>query len=137
MKHFFITLSIVIAFFFNFSCKDNAGPAESTIVQATEPDINAFIAVDEYPVPTNQVNPAYPENALKNKIMGTVYVKALLTTEGKVKKAVVIERKEGSPDLETAALMATYQWTFTPAKKNGSPVELWVMIPFRFAMSEK
>jgi protein TonB len=35
-----------------------------------------------------------------------------------------------------AAVAAAKQWTFKPAVLNGKPVAVWVMVPFRFKLSD-
>jgi TonB family protein len=77
----------------------------------------------------------YPEDALQKNIEGTVWVKALVSKEGRVKKAVVIKRIDGSESLERAALDSAIQMTFKPAFLNNQPVEFWVSIPFKFKLA--
>ncbi len=54
-----------------------------------------------------------------------VYTKALVTENRLVKKAVVIKRKGGSPEV-------TGRWKPTPAKLNGKPTPVRIVIPFDF-----
>lgn len=87
-----------------------------------------FTAVDKQPVPLKQVQPVYPH--MLQSPTGTVWVKCLIGTDGKVKKTEVM--KSDSEIFNEAAVGAAKQWLFTPAMVNGKPVETWAAIPFRF-----
>lgn len=136
-----VFILIVALALFLFSCGKNKNSSTangeqvvSSSATAEDSDINATIPVDEQPYPINQPVPKYPQSAQQARIEGAVYVKALVTKEGRVKKAVVIQREGGSPELEQSALEAMQQSTFRPAKKNGEPVTVWVVIPYKYKL---
>ncbi len=85
---------------------------------------------ESQPVPLKQVQPVYPEEAFKSGLKGTVWVKCLIGTDGKVKKTEVM--KADSVIFIKPAIEAAKQWIFTPARLRGKPVETWAAIPFRF-----
>jgi TonB family protein len=58
-------------------------------------------------------NPAYPSNKRRG-ISGAVILSALITTDGKVDQALVIQKLD--PDLDKAAIDITRTWLFKPAK---------------------
>jgi protein TonB len=98
-----------------------------------EPGLDEFIAVEIEPVAIVQVKPSYPEMARRAEVEGTVFVKALVDKEGKVKKAVAVE----GPDIfYDEAIKASMQWVFKPAIQHDQPVSVWVVIPFRFNVKD-
>lgn len=81
------------------------------------------------PVRTAFVQPRYPEEAIKARIQGTVYVEALIDEEGAVEDA----RPDGaSPVLAAAALESIRQWRFEPTILYGKrvPVVLGIRVEF-------
>lgn len=90
----------------------------------------------EDPMPTlvKRADPMYPKSALKAGIEGTVYVKALVDTEGKVARVEVV--KSDAKELDSAAIDAAKKFTFKAAVSSGKPVEAWVTIPFKFKLSD-
>ncbi|MDP3684223.1 MAG: energy transducer TonB [Ignavibacteria bacterium] len=97
-----------------------------------EPGIDEFIPVEKMPDIVNQVNPVYPEEAKKNGIEGRVWVKALVSKEGNVKKAVAV--KSDNEIFNQAAIEAAMKYRFTPAMQSGKPVAVWVVMPFKFEL---
>jgi TonB family protein len=87
-----------------------------------------YTVAESQPVPLKMVRPELPDS--RKTVKGTVWVKCLIGTDGRVKKAEVM--KADSETLIEPALRAAKEWLFTPAKLNGKPVETWAAIPFRF-----
>ncbi|HVP56653.1 MAG TPA: energy transducer TonB [bacterium] len=104
-----------------------------TAVPEAEPSMDEFVAVEIEPVAIVQVKPNYPEMARRAEVEGTVYIKALVDKEGKVKKAVPVEGPEIFYD---EAVRASMQWVFKPAIQHDQPVSVWVVIPFRFNVKD-
>lgn len=98
------------------------------------PDINSFVAVEKEPVPVVTARPEYPDLAKRAGIEGTVYVKILVSKEGKPIKAVVI--KSDSEVFNQPAVNAAMKFVFTPAIQHKSPVMVWVVVPFRFKLNQ-
>ncbi len=98
------------------------------------PDINAFVAVEKEPQPVVTAQPEYPDLAKRAGIEGTVYVKILVSKEGKPIKAVVI--KSDSEVFNQPAINAAMKFVFTPAIQHKSPVMVWVVVPFRFKLNQ-
>jgi TonB family protein len=88
---------------------------------------------DTPPTPIYRAMATYPDTAVG--IEGTVQVRVRIDVQGAVKDAKVIG-DPGNPALEWAALDAAKQWRFSPATRNGHPVESEVTIPFRFSGSQ-
>ena len=83
-------------------------------------------------VAVREVPPIYPPEAVAKGIEGTVQVRALIGTDGKVKDATVL--KSASPSLDQAALDAARRWVFKPEKQKGRAVETWAIIPLHFVL---
>ncbi len=94
-----------------------------------------FLPVEKYPETVKQVKPKYPEIALRAGLEGTVFVKAWVDKEGKVRKALV--SKSDAEIFNQPAVDAVQQWLFTPAIMNKGPVDVWVTVPVKFRISGK
>jgi TonB family protein len=83
------------------------------------------------PVAVSKVDPAYPADALRDNVEGTVTLYAVIHTDGTVSGIKVLNSVD--PRLDEAAVRALSHWQFRPGTKNGDPVELEavVLIPFR------
>lgn len=92
-----------------------------------------YIAGVEQPVPTVKIDAEYPADAQDRHIEGVVWVKALLQTDGTIKKAVVV--KTDNAIFNAPSIKAMLQWKFTPAILHGKPVNIWVVEPFRFKLN--
>lgn len=76
--------------------------------------------------------PAYPVQALRAGVQGTVLLKVRVDPTGKPVQAM-IERSSGSRVLDDAArghVLAA--WRFHPAIRDGHAIEAWVIVPVRF-----
>ena len=92
------------------------------------------VEFDKAPVAISQVQPKYPEAAMKDHIEGTVFLKVLVDRQGAVRDVTVL--KTDSKVLEQAAIDAMRQWRFTPASLQEEPVDAWITVPFRFKMKD-
>jgi protein TonB len=120
-------------------CNRTEGPQEITSassvrgVQETPPaDV---VPVDKEPGLVKTAAPEYPEEAMKNGIEGTVYVKIWVDTEGKVRDAVIA--KSDNELFDKASISAAMQFRFTPAMKDGNPVSVWVVVPIKYKLADK
>lgn len=115
------------------------GTGENVVVtgqpggEGGEPGIDENVAVQSAPVAIVQVKPEYPAFAKAASLQGTVFVKALVDKDGKVKKAVAVK---GPETFYKAACDAALKWVFKPAIQKDKPVAVWVMIPFNFKQGE-
>jgi protein TonB len=77
-----------------------------------------------------KVNPAYPEQAKREGIQGTVKLTLIINEEGFVYDAKGYP--ENNPILEKAAILAVKRWRYTPFLMKGVPVamETTVTVPF-------
>jgi protein TonB len=78
-----------------------------------------------------KVQPDYPKRARKAGIQGTVVLRALIGTDGKVRDLRV---ESGDPILAEAALKAVKKWTYKPYYLEGRPVEVDTTINVNFGL---
>jgi protein TonB len=80
--------------------------------------------------------PPYPPIARRRDQQGTVTIRALVNIDGSVERAEIAE-SSGFDSLDNAALETVRRrWRFVPARRDGTPVESWVLVPIRFALTE-
>ena len=80
----------------------------------------------------HRVEPIYPNLAKISGVQGSVLIKALISTEGKIEQAQVVS---GSPWLSKAALEAIQQWRYRPYYLNDKPVEVETEITVTFYLN--
>ncbi len=77
----------------------------------------------------------YPQSAKDKKIEGTVYVRFLVTKNGKVDKAEIAESVHKTLDNEAIRVIKSLP-QFEPAySKNGKPIDVWYIYPIDFVLS--
>ena len=81
-----------------------------------------------------KVQPRYPTIALAMHLAGTVYLRAIIATDGTVRQLEVIS---GNPILANPALQAVRQWRYQPTRLNGEPVEVETFITVNFILDQK
>jgi TonB family protein len=78
-----------------------------------------------------KVPPSYPDAARERGVQGTVWVQALVRTNGTVGAALVTR---GNPYLDAAAIEAVSHWAFKPAMARGKTIPTWHAVPVRFSI---
>lgn len=126
---------VVIPIAFKLEEKNDGGISENNNLEESDPDINAFVAVEKYPEVMESGEPVYPEEAKKNGIEGKVFVKVLVDKNGNAKKIVVL--KSENEIFNNAAMEAAKKCKFTPATQKGKPIAVWVVLPYKFALNDK
>jgi len=112
----------------------NGGEKIVIPVEPSDPSPDIFEPIEKDPVPVLTTIPQYPDLPLRTGIEGIVYLKMLITKEGRVKRAILI--KTDSELFTQSAIDAAMKWVFTPAIMNGKPVPVWVSIPFKFRIAK-
>lgn len=79
-----------------------------------------------------RVAPAYPEDAMRARISGTVRLHVIIGKDGKIKR---LELVSGHPMLQQAAADAVRQWQYQPTLLNGDPVEVDTTIDVIFQVN--
>jgi TonB family protein len=84
------------------------------------------------PEPVEKVDPAYPEDLIKEHVSGEVVLYAIIRTDGSVDSVQVMRGLD--PQLDKNAMAALAHWKFLPGKRAGVPVDLEavVHIPFQY-----
>ena len=95
------------------------------------PSPEDFVAVDSEPERLRMDQPVYPEVAVQAGVEGTVIVQALVSKEGRVLKARVLE---GHEMLQESAIACAKTAIFRPALAQHKPVEVWVVMPITFKL---
>jgi TonB family protein len=98
-------------------------------------DANAPAADLSQPAATRKVDPAYPMQLMRQNVMGTVILYAIIHADGSVGGVRVLRGVDDR--LDQYASEAIAQWKFQPAAKNGTPVEVEAtfQIPFKPAVN--
>lgn len=79
-----------------------------------------------------KVPPIYPEVAKEHNVEGTVILRAIIGTDGRIRSLRIQKSPDG--DLSLAAFYAVAQWTYTPYLLNGVPSEVDTTITVNFRM---
>jgi TonB family protein len=82
----------------------------------------------------HKVLPKYPELARTFHLEGTVYLRAIIATDGTVRQLEVIS---GNPMLANPALQAVRQWRYQPTRLNGEAVEVETLITVHFILNQE
>jgi protein TonB len=80
-----------------------------------------------------KVNPAYPEEARRDRIQGTVRLHVIIGRDGSVQQVELIS---GHPVLAKPAIDAVRQWVYRPTLLNGEPVEVDTTIDVVFSLTD-
>ncbi len=81
--------------------------------------------------------PKYPAAARNREIEGTVYVRMLVNTQGRV-ESVEVSRSSGNDALDRAATDAVNTWRFRPGRDaQGRAVRCYITVPVRFVLHDR
>ena len=90
-----------------------------------------LLEVDKQPRSAGmRAEPAYPREFERMGISGEATITFLVTADGRTDQVQVIRATHGA--FADAAMTAVRQWRFTPATKNGKPVNCLLVIPMAF-----
>ncbi len=94
---------------------------EKPIFPGGESELNRFI----------ETHIQYPEEAKKNNISGTVYVRFVITETGQIGEAQIMNSSDPLLDEEAVRVVRSLP-AWIPGKKNGNPVSVWFIVPCNF-----
>lgn len=77
----------------------------------------------------------YPRVALLNRQQGTVVVRLLVLRSGEIGDVNLV-KSSGYSQLDAAALVATGNWRYLPAVRNGEPVSAEIDVAIRFKLAD-
>lgn len=103
-------------------------------------DILAYLpSGGQDPVVIEKFKPVYPEDAMKSRVEGVVYVKIALDKDGVIipGKMEIVKNSSKNESLANAALDAVKKYKFSPALVDNKPVKLWYTIPVKFLLGGK
>lgn len=104
------------------------------VVDELLPTPDQFVPFEDAPVQITSVTPKYPELAQRANIQGTVWVKALVDKEGKVRDVLIVKDSGANAGFEDAAIDAAKQTVWKPAISNGQPIAVWVTYKVEFKL---
>ncbi len=90
--------------------------------------------LDQVPRPKFQAAPAYPFEAKRAKLEGSVMVEFIVDTNGNVRNAHAL--KSSAPIFEDNAVAAVAIWKFSPGRKNGHTVFTHMIVPILFHITD-
>jgi protein TonB len=82
----------------------------------------------------HKVQPVYPMMARLSHVSGTVRMRALIGTDGKIRELEVLS---GNPLFQGAAVAAVREWRYRPTLLNGEAVEVETLITVNFVMDQQ
>ena len=114
------------------------GVPSSIVIGVARPVVHPMVPIRVYRqsvlmegILVHRVEPQYPRIALLSRTEGTVQIHAIISREGTVEEAELIN---GSPLLGHAALAAVRQWRYKPYYLNGEPVEVETQVTVKFVL---
>jgi protein TonB len=81
-----------------------------------------------------QAKPVYPASAQAAGIQGTVLLRAVIGTDGRIMGLTVSSSPD--PTLSDAAMESARQWRYQPTLLNGEPVEVLTTISVNFRLDQ-
>lgn len=100
------------------------------------PSPDQFVPFEEAPVQVITVNPAYPALAQRAGVEGSVWIKALVDKEGKVRDVIIVKDSGANAGFEEAAIEAAKKTVWKPAIANGQPIAVWITYKVDFNLRE-
>jgi len=82
----------------------------------------------------NNPAPVYPNMSRRLREVGTVQLRVRVSAAGEPLE-VQLSKSSGYERLDDSARAAVQKWKFEPAKRNGSAVEAWVLVPVEFSLT--
>jgi len=104
------------------------------VIEELLPSPDEFVPFEEAPVQVVSVTPKYPDLAQRANIEGTVWVKALVDKEGKVRNVIIVKNSGANAGFEEAAIAAAKETVWKPAISNGQPIAVWVTYKVEFKL---
>jgi len=122
------SISRIVLIVLSGSCSDQTGPlplCSLRVVErsAVDPSFE-FLGMDP---------PIYPDSARDKGHQGTAIVRVIVDHDGSLCEAKV-SSSSGDDDLDSAALVAARTAMFSPARQEGAPVRVEVLVPVEFSL---
>lgn len=116
-------------------------PKEVVVIKQPEPENTIYEFVDQQPEYPGgyeafqkwlQSHINYPQFAQENNIQGTVYLKAVVGTDGSISEVQVLKGVNGLTDEAVRVLKNSPKWN--PGKQNGRAVKVRLTVPIKFVL---
>jgi TonB family protein len=91
----------------------------------------------ERPKVISQVRPDYPSALVQEGVPGKVVVEAIIDTDGRLRRPLILSAQGGGPGMKYAALEAVDQWRFEPARLEGKPVAVYYVLTINFEVGHR
>jgi TonB family protein len=95
------------------------------------PDVFKVVEVEPQAIASNP-SPEYPNLAKVAGMQGRVWIRMYVDKTGKVRDWHVQKVDPPNMGFEESVVKVIPEWKFTPAIQQGSPVGVWVSVPFNF-----
>ena len=118
------TVALLTLFVLTLGCAERQ-PTSLAHPEGPCPGVNDFVPVEIIAEMTHYEVPQYPRLAEQAGLEGTVWIKGLIGSGGRVLDAIIYQSSE-TPALDEAALQSAYRCEFNPAYLDGQPVSMWV-----------
>jgi TonB family protein len=82
------------------------------------------------PISTRRLSPGYPPGLNEYAIAGSVVLRVIIDEKGKTKVVDIVTPMGFG--LDQAAINAVHRWEYEPAKRDGTPVKVYVRVQFNF-----
>jgi protein TonB len=102
----------------------NFSDAKELLDEIAQDTVMSEGTVDRKPEVVNRPAMEYPKAAVSEGIKGYVVVNLLITKDGRVELAKVLDA-EPKGMFENAVLAGVKEWTFSPARYKGEAVKVW------------
>ena len=102
--------------------------------RAQEPTVYAPGDGVSLPTVTKQVGPQYTQEAMQNRIEGTVGLSVVVLANGTVGEVKVTESLDSIYGLDAEAVKAMKQWEFKAGMKDGKAVAVRVAVRMKFTL---
>ncbi len=130
MNKFLPTLTIFLSVFITCFAEEKSEAEPYVIFQPSKEKIHNPHKLDQQPLPTRQMFPSYPKEMRKKKQGGDVKICLVIDEEGAPKHVFCVIATNEIFANSILEVIGRYHWT--PAVKNGSPVQTITSIGFEF-----
>ena len=79
-----------------------------------------------------ETKPNYTAESMRAKVQGSVFIEAVVLTDGTVGEVRVVRSLDKKFGLDDVAVTTVKQWRFTPGKKDGVPVPVVLEVQMSF-----
>ncbi|MDG5813661.1 TonB-dependent receptor [Chitinispirillales bacterium ANBcel5] len=101
---------------------------------ASEEQVEEAFGLEKEPELINFTEAHYPEELLREGVEGTVVLELLVDENGAVESVTVVDGVH--PQLDSSALKAAVDFTFSPAIANGEPVAVMLYYEYHFSLRD-